>query len=34
MTNKKPLPTDSKAYADLVFREKEKWHCRQEADEL
>ena len=24
-----PLPADSKAYAELAFREKEKWHRRQ-----
>ena len=23
------LPADSKTYAELVFREKEKWRCRQ-----
>ena len=26
---KKPLPTDSKAYAEQTFREKEIWHRRR-----
>ncbi len=26
---KMPLPADSKAYGELVFREKEKWHRRR-----
>ena len=30
MTQKKRLPADSKAYAELVFREKEMWHRRRE----
>ena len=25
-----PLPPDSKTYGELAFREKEKWHRRQE----
>ncbi len=24
-----PLPADSKSYAELAYREKEKWHRRQ-----
>ena len=27
---KKTLPSNSKAYMELIFREKEKWHRRQE----
>ncbi len=27
---RKTLPPDSKAYVELVFREKEKWHRRRE----
>ena len=29
MTSEIPLPKDSKAYAELAFREKEKWHRRR-----
>ena len=29
MMTKLRLPADSKAYAELVFREKEKWHRRR-----
>jgi hypothetical protein len=30
MTKKTHLPADSKTYAELAFREKEKWHRRRE----
>ena len=30
MMKKIPLPPDSKTYGELAFREKEKWHRRQE----
>ena len=30
MMPKKPLPPDSKTYGEQAFREKEKWHRRQE----
>ena len=29
MMPKKDLPADSKSYAELAFREKEKWHRRR-----
>ena len=29
MMKKIPLPADSKAYGELAFREKEKWHRRR-----